>query len=266
MCTPAVSALAIVVVPFGLESKVTASIVQMMAGACEALKESNCALVGGHTCEGSEMALGFVINGVATASSSNSRLPTGCLTKGGMKTGDVLILTKPIGTGVLFAARMRNKARGRWISKALSSMTTSSRVAADLALEHGATACTDVTGFGLLGHLVEMCQASNCSANLDLDRVPLLDGAVECTKNGVFSSLQPQNLRLRRAVQQGSREGHDAFPLIFDPQTSGGLLVSLPPMAAAGYIEALKDSGYTTACIIGDVAEPLVAPTYVTLI
>lgn len=112
MCVPAVSALAVVVVPFGIESKVTEAIVQMMAGACQALKDSNCALVGGHTCEGKEMALGFVINGVAYGS---GRVPTGCLTKGGMQPKDVLVLTKAIGTGVLFAARMRNKARGRWI-------------------------------------------------------------------------------------------------------------------------------------------------------
>lgn len=187
MCVPAVSALAVVVVPFGLENKVTEAIVQMMAGACQALGESNCALVGGHTCEGKEMALGFVINGVA---SGTGRVPQGFLTKGGMKPNDVLVLTKAIGTGVLFAARMRNKARGRWISQALSSMVQSSRVAAELALEHGATACTDVTGFGLLGHLVEMCQASKCTASLDLNQVPILDGALECTKNKIFSSLQ----------------------------------------------------------------------------
>jgi selenide,water dikinase len=263
MCAPSVSALAIVVVPFGLEDKVTATIIQMMAGACEALKESNCALVGGHTCEGKEMALGFVINGVVSTS-WNSKLPTGCLAKSGMKPGDVLVLTKAIGTGVLFAARMRNKSKGRWIQEALSSMICSSRKAADLALEHGATACTDVTGFGLLGHLVEMCQASGCSSNLDLSKVPVLSGAVECTKSGIFSSLQPQNLRLRRAVR--GDDTHDTFPIIFDPQTSGGLLVSLPASEAPEYITALRRSGYLSASIIGDVADSLEAPLCVSLI
>jgi selenide, water dikinase len=127
MCVPAVSALAVVVVPFGLENKVTQSIIQMMAGACEILKESNCALVGGHTCEGKEMSLGFVINGVAEGSDSSS-VPTRVLTKGGMKRKDVIVLTKAIGTGVLFAARMRNKTKGRWIKPALASMMQSSRV------------------------------------------------------------------------------------------------------------------------------------------
>lgn len=143
-------------------------------------------------------------------------------------------------------------------------MVQSSRVAAELALHHGATACTDVTGFGLLGHLVEMCQASKCTAALDLCKVPMLDGAVECTQNGIFSSLQPQNLRLRHGVVPGG-EAHEAFPLIFDPQTSGGLLVSMPADAAEKYVSSLHDSGYYRAAIIGEVTPTREGHEYVTL-
>jgi selenide,water dikinase len=196
----------------------------MMAGAVSVLNEAGCALVGGHTGEGSELALGFAINGLIDEALA------GVLTKGGMRPGDVLILTKPIGTGTLFAAHARlGLARGRWIDAALESMQVSNRAAMPILIAHGATACTDLTGFGLLGHLVEMTKPSGVDAELDLNALPLLDGAAECVAAGVLSSLQPANLRLRRALRnQEEALAHPNYPLIFDPQTAGGLLASVP--------------------------------------
>lgn len=189
----------------------------MMAGACEALGESGCALVGGHTCEGTELSLGFAVNGAVE--------PTRAVTKGGMQVGDVIILTKPIGTGTLFAAEMRMKAKGAWISAALETMSMSNRLGALCLRDHGATACTDVTGFGLAGHLLEMLKASGVAAEVVLETVPLLQGAVECTRMGIFSSLQPANLRLKRGIaNEATALHHAAYPLLFDPQTAGGLL------------------------------------------
>jgi selenide,water dikinase len=150
------TALAIAVVPFGVEAKVEDTLFQMMAGACTVLAEAGCSLVGGHTCEGAELSLGFSINGLA-------QWPDQGMTKGGkaVKATDMLILTKPIGTGTIFAADMRGEARGTWVAEALKGMCQSNHKAAQLLQQHGASSCTDVTGFGLLGHLVEMASASH---------------------------------------------------------------------------------------------------------
>ena len=166
------------------------------------------------------------------------------------------MLTKPLGTGTLFAADMRHRARGRWIDAALASMTQSNRAGAECLLRHGATACTDVTGFGLLGHLVEMVKASGVDVTLHLDRVPLMDGALECVAAGITSSLQPQNLRLRRAVQDLERVSADSrYPLLFDPQTAGGLLASLPAERADACIAELRTLGYPATADIGEVTD-----------
>jgi selenide,water dikinase len=252
------SATAIATVPPGLESKVEDVVFQMMSGAVSVLNEAGCALVGGHTGEGAELALGFAINGLIDESLS------GVMRKGGMRCGDVLILTKPIGTGTLFAAHAQLKARGRWIDAALESMQISNRAAVPCLIAHGATACTDLTGFGLLGHLVEMTRPSGVDAELNLNDLPLLEGAADTVAAGILSSLQPANVRLRRAVRnQESSVQHPNYPLLFDPQTAGGLLASVPADKADACITALRGLGYPqTACIgrilaQGDALEPI---------
>jgi selenide,water dikinase len=135
-------------------------------------------------------------------------------------------------------------------------MQVSNRAAMPVLLAHGATACTDLTGFGLLGHLVEMTKPSGVDAELDLDALPLLAGAAECVAAGVLSSLQPANLRLRRAlVNQEEAVDHPNYPLIFDPQTAGGLLASVPSDRADACIAALRAAGYPQTVRIGRVLE-----------
>ncbi|MES2979327.1 MAG: selenide, water dikinase SelD [Pseudomonadota bacterium] len=253
------TATAICTVPSGLESKVEDVLFQMMTGAVEVLNEAGCALVGGHTGEGRELALGFAINGLVDENLK------GVMVKGGMKPGDVLILTKPIGTGTLFAAHARLKARGRWIDAALASMVLSNRKGAECLKKFGATACTDLTGFGLLGHLVEMTRPSGVDAELDLNALPLLDGAAETIAAGILSSLQPANVRLRRALRnQEQALSHPNYPLIFDPQTAGGLLATVPAAKAEACIAALHALGYGRTVAIGrillqgDAIEPIV--------
>ena len=240
------TALALVTLPFGLESKVEDELSQMMAGALEVLKEAGTALVGGHTSEGAEAQLGFAVNGLADRAT--------ILRKGGMRPGDRLVLTKAVGTGTLFAADMRHRARGRWIDAALRSMTQSNREGARCLFAHDASACTDVTGFGLLGHLVEMTKPSGVDVEIELSALPILDGAREMVAEGIFSSLQPQNVRLRRAihdVEAASR--HPSYPLLFDPQTAGGLLASVPAARADDCLDALHELGYARAAVIGRV-------------
>lgn len=246
------SALAIATIPFGAEAKMEEDLYQLLAGALMVLEAHGAVLAGGHTAEGPELAFGLAATGLAD--------PAKLLRKGGARPGDALLLTKPLGTGTLFAADMRGKARGRWIEGAVRSMLLSNAEAARLLLAHGATACTDVTGFGLLGHLVEMLDAANpanpanAAATLRLSEVPVLEGALETVRAGIVSSLQPQNLRLRRAVAEaGAASGDARFPLLFDPQTAGGLLAAVPGGRAGECLAALREGGYPEAARIGEV-------------
>jgi len=252
------SATAVATVPPGLEAKVEDLLFQMMTGAIEVLNAAGCALVGGHTGEGRELALGFAINGLIDESMAT------VMRKGGMQAGDCLLLTKPIGTGTLFAAHAKLAAKGRWIDAALQSMVLSNQRGAQILREFKATACTDLTGFGLLGHLVEMTRPSNVDAELQLSKLPLLDGALETVAAGIVSSLQPANVRLRRALRNQAEFVTDPrYPLLFDPQTAGGLLASVPAVNVDDCVAALRAAGYVHTAVIGrilaqgDALEPI---------
>ncbi len=246
MGAEAQTALAIATLPYGLEAKVEDTLTQLLSGALEVLGEADTALVGGHTSEGAELSLGFAVNGLVEAAD--------VLRKGGMEPGDRLILTKPLGTGTLFAADMRHQAKGPWIVGALDSMLQSNREGAQCLHQYRASACTDVTGFGLLGHLIEMTKSAGVDAELELNAIPLLAGALETTAAGITSSLQPQNVRLRRAIHNLEAVASDPrYPLLFDPQTSGGLLASVPSNQADACVTALRGLSYLETAIIGTV-------------
>ena len=254
------SALAVVSVPYATEEKVEETLYQLLSGAMTVLSQAQAPLVGGHTTEGTELAFGLACNGLAA--------PDQLLRKGGMKSGQVLILTKALGTGILFAADMRLLSKGRWIDNAVYSMLLSNQEAARVFVEHGATACTDITGFGLLGHLLEMLQASGVGVELNLDAIPVLEGVREMLELGIVSSLQPQNLKAAHHISNlpevgvsgvaseelGSNSAlHPNYPILFDPQTSGGLLASIPADQATNCLTSLKALGYTHSCVIGRV-------------
>ena len=240
------SALAIVTLPYGDDRATEEMLYDVLAGAVSVLGEARASLVGGHTTEGSDFTFGLSVNGTV----SRDRL----LRKGGMRSGDTLILTKPIGTGVLFAAEMRGATRGDWIAEAIESMLVSNREAALCLFRNGATACTDVTGFGLLGHLVEMLGESDAAAEIDLNALPLLRGAAECSALGIASTLYPHNARRGAVLRNGnSAEAHPVYPLLFDPQTAGGLLASVPAEQAQACVEELRESGCAHATVIGNV-------------
>ncbi|MFV2032113.1 MAG: selenide, water dikinase SelD, partial [Gammaproteobacteria bacterium] len=242
------SAMAIVSIPFASETKQEQELLALMSGIVECLNQNNTALAGGHSTEAGEMGCGLAVNGFAS--------PGQLLFKSGMRVGDTLVLCKPVGTGVLFAADMRSKAKGRWIDKALQQMLISSQNAARCLQKHAATACTDVTGFGLLGHLHEMTKASSVAVEIDPMRVPFMSGALEIASGGILSSLQPQNLRIRHAVADPEQLADTPqFQLLFDPQTAGGLLASLPAEKANACVEDLRSKGYPEAVVIGRVVE-----------
>ncbi|MBW4419255.1 MAG: selenide, water dikinase SelD [Myxacorys californica WJT36-NPBG1] len=240
------SALAIATLPYATEAKQEEMLYQLLSGAVKTLQRSHAVLVGGHTVEGEKLAFGLTCNGVAD--------PDRLLRKTGMQAGQVLILTKPLGTGTLFAAEMRQKAKARWIDGAIASMLLSNQDAANCFLKHGATACTDITGFGLLGHLVEMVRASKVAVTLSLEALPFLEGAQACVEQEIFSSLHPQNIRASQWIENLSAvRSHPAFPLLFDPQTSGGLLAAVPSAHADPCLSSLKAAGYAHSTIIGSV-------------
>lgn len=238
------SALAIATVPHAAEAKMEDDLYQVLRGGLDVLEAAGAVLAGGHSGEGAELALGFTVNG----SVDRDRV----LRKGGARPGDALILTKPLGTGALLAADMRARARAPWIAAALASMQVSQAAAAGILLEHAATACTDVTGFGLAGHLHEMLTAGGLDAEIDLAAVPALPGALEVLEQGIASSLAPDNLRLRRAVDAApSVLTQPRFALLFDPQTAGGLLATVPAARAEACVAALQAAGYAAAVVMG---------------
>jgi len=237
-------ALATAVVPPGASDKVEETLFQLLAGARACLDAEGVALVGGHSGEG-ELALGFAVTGEVA--------PDRILRKGGLKPGDALVLTRPLGTGILFAAAMRAKARATWIEGALAAMRQSNRAAAAILIAHGAHAMTDVTGFGLIGHLGEMLAASGAEAELDLGLLPLYDGALALARAGIASTLLPENLTLGRLVR--SETDATTRALLFDPQTSGGLLAGIPSERADACVAALRSAGYACGAVIGRVGQ-----------
>jgi selenide,water dikinase len=240
------SALAMATLPYATESKQEETLYQLLSGTLKTLRQSGSLLIGGHTIEGESLAFGLTCNGFAN--------PERLLRKHGMQPGNVLILTKAIGTGTLFAADMRHQARARWIDDAIASMLLSNQQAAACFLDHDATACTDITGFGLLGHLLEMVRASQVSVKLELNPIPILEGARDCVRQNILSSLYPQNFRTSQWLDNLSQvNSHPDLPLLFDPQTSGGLLASVPFDRASACLEALKAAGYSQSTIVGSV-------------
>jgi selenide,water dikinase len=239
--TPAV-ALANVIVPFGSERAQESDLRQLLGGALSALGEAKVELIGGHTGEGAEMSFGLTVTGYAD--------PATLTRKAGLADGDALVLCKPLGTGALFAADMMGRAKAAWIDAALVSMQRLGAADAAILRAHGARAATDITGFGLVGHLLEMLRASDVDAEIDVETVPALDGALESLAAGIASTLAPQNLKLGRAVaDRTERAGRARVALLYDPQTSGGLLAGVPADRVEACVAALRATGAAAARI-----------------
>jgi selenide,water dikinase len=238
-------ALAIAMVPHGQAAKTEETLFQLLAGARASLDREDVALVGGHSAEGAEIALGFSVSGEVE--------PKRILRKAGLQPGDALVLSKPIGTGILFAALMRGRAGAASIARAIAGMRQSARAAAQIFAAHGATAMTDISGFGLAGHLGEMLKASRAAAELDLAAIPLYPEARDLAADGIVSTLLPENLASGGIIRGNLDPATRA--VLFDPQTAGGLLAGIPQGRAAECVAALTAAGYTDAAVIGSVRE-----------
>src|SRR5690554_74450 len=241
------SALATVALPFNHQRLQGRDLKRLMQAAVLELNQADCALLGGHTLEGPQMAAGFAING--------SALEGELFHKSGAVSGDKLILTKALGSGVILAAMMQLKSRAAVLDDALTSMLISNAQAAKLFAAHGVKSCTDITGFGLLGHLLEMCRASDCTARLESEAVPLLHGALALAQQGICSTLKPANDAALLDCQIAARlHNHPLLTLLTDPQTSGGLLAAVPAAQADACLQQLRASGLPAA-IIGSITE-----------
>lgn len=239
-------ALAMVTLPEAAPGLQTETLFQLLAGGVYELDRAGADLLGGHTIESPEMTIGYTTLGRMP----DTREP---FRKSGVREGDRLILTRPLGTGTLLAGIGECLTRSEWMHSLLTHMLVSNQSAAAIARDFEIVAATDVTGFGLAGHLLEMLTASNLAASLHLDEIPLHDGFEELTAAGIRSTLYESN---RDAAQNdgAARELPNAAAVhaLFDPQTSGGLLLAVPPAKADEVLAALHQADCSRARIIGE--------------
>ncbi len=235
------SALAMLTLPFAKPEITRGLLSELLRGTLDQLGKEGMKLTGGHTSEGQELVIGFAVNGLVEEQ--------GLWRKTGIQDGDKLILTKSLGTGTLFAADMQYKARGEWVMAALESMMLSSRTAKDVLQGFNVSACTDITGFGLAGHCQEML-SDNCGIQIETGALPVLPGALHTLNElGVRSTLHEANRQVISSVATNE--------IVFDPQTSGGLLAAVAPDDADDCIRRLIEAGYRDAAIVGEVtAQP----------
>jgi selenide,water dikinase len=241
-----VAALAQVTLPPGPEAAQEQLLHELLAGGLHELQEMGAALAGGHTLEGPQTTIGFTMLGRHHGKSIAG--------KGGLSVGDRLVLTKPLGTGALLASHGEADCPAAWFEPLLETMLQSNREAAQLFGEFSVVAATDVTGFGLAGHLLEMLQASQASAVLNLAAVPLLAGFESTVEQGWQSTLAPANRAVGQFIQSdSSTKQQPAYAALFDPQTAGGLLIGVAASAANKLVAQLHHAGYAGAAVVGEV-------------
>ena len=227
---------------------------EMLRGGADKLEEAGVALVGGHTVADPEVKYGMAITGLVD--------PARFIRNGGAQPGDRLILTKPIGVGVIATALKRERAEASLVERAANVMRRLNRAAAETMLLHDVHACTDITGYGLLGHALEMARASGAQLRIEYRKVPHFPEALELCARGIRSG----GLMSNRSAFSESARFDDTVPeawreLLFDPQTSGGLLIALPGAEAPRLLQHLRESdieaveiGHVTGRGVGEIA------------
>ena len=245
------SSLALVCFP---EKADLAILERILAGGLSKMIEAGCSVIGGHSVRDDEMKFGYSVTGLID--------PARVLTNGGAKPGDRLIFTKALGTGAISTAIKKRAAKQSWIDVAIGSMTTLNKKAAEVVAGRLAVhAMTDVTGFGLIGHAREIALASSVSLRFYANRIPLLEGALECVRAGHIPGGLKANREFAECVV-GYDDGisEEVKTILFDPQTAGGLLISVAPEDATELTGALVGAG-VPAVEIGKVlpsAKPLI--------
>ena len=238
---------ALAIAAFPSDEPGDAVIRQIFLGGLDKLREAGVALLGGHTVRDQEIKFGYAVTGAVD--------PARVLANAGAKAGDALLLTKRLGTGLIATALKFGRATEQSIAAAVGSMTTLNRRAADVLI--GATpslvhACTDITGFGLIGHASEMAAASGCTIRIDARRVPLLDGALTLGRKNLPGGGKTNESHFGGRVRTEGAIDADLLAVLYDPQTSGGLFAAVAREGAAGLIQRLQSAG-VDAVEIGEV-------------
>ena len=222
----------------------------ILEGALSKLDEAGCALVGGHSVKDEEIKFGLSVTGLID--------PKKILTKGGGQPGDKLILTKPLGTGILNTAIKGGQLDEADTALVIKQMITLNKAAAEVMTELGAHAATDITGFGLIGHAAEMVTLGEVGFKLNWNKIPLMDRAERWAKAGLIPGGAHSNREYREELLDAEMDVEEwMLDVLFDPQTSGGLLIAAPESVANEMVKQIRTRGFPAAAIIGDVvAEP----------
>ena len=237
------SALALATIPLMAEPMMEDDLHQLLRGVVDVLNASDTPLVGGHSAEGAELSIALTVTGTPGLTT---------LTKSGAQVGDMLLLTKPLGTGVILAGAMRGTHVPGAIAGAVNCMDTSNALSVEILRNYAVNALTDVTGFGLLGHLSEILRGSDCGVSLHLNDIPLLPGALLMARQGIASSLQASNALVLADFTLSADLDAEILALLSDPQTSGGLLASVPAHQADSCLTALRVQ-QIEAAMIGEI-------------
>jgi selenide,water dikinase len=220
---------------------------EVQRGGAAVLGDAGCTLVGGHSIDDREPKYGLAVTGIVD--------PAAMMTNSAARVGDRLVLTKPLGTGIISTAIKRDRATEEQVEAAVEVMTTLNGAAAQAALACGVQAATDVTGFGLLGHLSEVVQASSVGARIDHRWVPLLPGVEELAAEGVVPGGTNRNLTSAAETTRFEGLGEVLQLVLADAQTSGGLLLAVGEDRCDDLIAALGDAGTPAASVIGEIVE-----------
>ncbi len=217
---------------------------KILQGGIDKLGEAGVVVLGGHSIKDKEIKFGFAVTGIVH--------PDKMTVNSKARPGDVLVLTKPIGTGTLSFARQIGRAPADGLEEAERSMTSLNRAAAEAMTTAGVTTTTDVTGFGLAGHLSEIAVQSGVEAEVYAESIPLFSGVLELVRDGVISGAVERNREYASAfVKPEKGVGEDLETVLYDPQTSGGLLVAVRKSKAPGFLAALQKKGVGQAAVIG---------------
>ncbi len=218
----------------------------ILRGGIDKMSEAKVILVGGHSIDDIELKYGLSVTGTVH--------PKHLVTNSGAKSGDKLILTKPLGTGIVNTALKAGMADEKTVTKVTKYMATLNDKASELMQEVGVHACTDITGFGFLGHTIQLAQNSQVGINIDVDSLPFFPEASEFARQGLCPGGLHRNREFYLPCTQISSEVPiPAQDILFDPQTSGGLLISLAPKKAGLLLHRLQDAGIEEAAIVGEV-------------
>ena len=220
----------------------------IIQGGIDKLEEAGVALVGGHSIQDKEIKYGLSVTGVVH--------PDHVLAKKTVRPGDRLILTKPLGTGIVNTAIKAAMVSDKLIDRVTRLMAALNRDAAGIMSRFDVSACTDVTGFGLLGHLAEMIEGSGVGARIDAHRVPVIAESLAFASMGLIPAGAHNNRSFRESmIEVASAVPRDLMDVFFDPQTSGGLLIGVNQEAADPFVKALREGGVEDACLIGEIID-----------